>query len=289
MFERLSIPSRVLPIGCHVISLHSCPAGKNVDIVLSSTSPWYTEGVNGSTKLTQGIVFAEVNALSIPVSLFGMAVDETQNSFSFHFSRPNYTGLNLQQTGTLRKGDCLSFDFTVYDLLEFLGSNTFLSSFFSSIDKVLPSWLRMSSGNKIDFKDVKADIVEGRYVDDIYECRGAPLFQDHYYSVFIMGSNFSVSVFDETVSLPKSLGPNKFCLIVDICQHNGGSLFLMVPEDQRNILGRFNILKSFNNVVGLRGLGLSIANGINVAHTASSLTYWNGDQLFDYRLDLVFT
>lgn len=254
---------------------------------MSSTAPWYQLSTNQSRVFTQGIVFVEVSAIALPVSLTGAEIVNTMSNFQIIIG-----SLSLEPTDGIPYGEerpiqCWSFALTPRDIRDFLTENSFIKTIFSQLEKLLPDWLRFhqSGTTVLGINDLSTTIQRGLDVQNS-ECRGAPLFTDRLYSVFKFGTEFGLSVYGQQVNLPQQIDNKKFCIIVDICQDYGGSVFLILPEESRDLFDNITIFKKLSDKHGLKikpkGLGISLLRHINVHSETTSLQMWNGDELFQY-------
>ena len=184
--------------------------------------------------------------------------------------------------------NCWSFSITPRDIHDFLTSMSFISSFFDNLQKFLPDWLSFShDGNSLFMlSDLKTELKHGSDIVTDPWCKGAPVLSSHLYSIFKFGGSMSVSVYGDKIMLPNPLAGERFCFVVDICQDYGGSMFLMIPEQSRDLLEKFKIFKNLKNTYDLeirpRGIGLSLLRHINVHSQTTELELWNGDRLFNY-------
>ena len=286
-FGEKGILNQILPKGCHVIALGSCTNGGSASIVLSSTSPWYQLPTNQSRLFTQGIVFVEIGVVALPVSITGAQVVNTPSNFEIILGSLELDPSNGTLYGEERPLDCLSFALTPRDIRDFLTANSFIATYFYQIANLLPDWLRFrpTGTTVLGVNDLSTALQTGAQVE-AGECQGAPLYPDRLYSVFKFGAEFSLSVYGKEVTLPAPVGNKTFCVIVDICQDFGGSLFLILPEESRDLLDSFPMFKSLMDEHGIYirpiGIGLSIARHINVHSETTALQLWNGDELFQY-------
>ena len=268
--------------------LTQCKDGNNIEVHLSSTSDWYELNSNSNVKFTLGIVFVEVNDLALPISLNGVEVVLGQDNFVINLGANGNVPADGQPLPVTRTDDCISFLFTASDIFEFISSVSFLKSFFDRLIAALPPWLGFTSTefSSIDVNDLKTDLVYGHAMDDVLWCKGAPVIPSHLYSVFRFSSEFTLSLYGNDVNIPKPLNGRKFCLIVDICHKYGGSIFLMIPPESRDLLSEFDLFKNLTTSQGLtikpRGLGLSVVKGVNVHYQETELELWNGDTFFTY-------
>ena len=287
VFRRHNIVRQLLPRGCSTIELTRCTDGAKLKLSLSSTSPWYRLKSNSSIIYTQGIVFVELNTLSLPVSLTRMEVMRLSDDFTMTTGSLQYTPSNGILMSNDSRPNCWSFSITPRDIHEFLTSMSFLKSFFGDLQQFLPDWLSFShDGNSLfQLSDLKTEIKHGSDIVTDPWCKGAPVLPSHLYSIFKFGGSMTVSIYGDKVVLPNPL-EESFCFIVDICQDYGGSMFLMLPEQSRDLLEKFNITKNLKDNYDLeirpRGIGLSLLRHINVQSQTTELELWNGDRSFNY-------
>lgn len=265
-----------------------CTDGNENHLQLTSTSEWYSLTANPATSYTFGIVFVKVNRLSLPLSIQGIDVSVTVGE-----CRVNYGTVYNTSDGSLilndeTPPDCKSFELQQSDIFDFISSESFLATYLHGLFPALPDWIAFETSRDsiLAIQDLKTDLVYGKDMEHTAGCNGAPVREDHLYSVFRFDSTFSFRVLGDEISVPKPLGGNKFCFIIDLWHSNGGSIFLMVPEESRHLLQSINVFKQLklndNLEIHPRGIGISIVKGINVHLNTSELELWNGDAMFKY-------
>ncbi|XP_053408335.1 uncharacterized protein LOC123559761 [Mercenaria mercenaria] len=288
VFERFEIADGKLPKACFVLPLAHCTDGKGLGTKLTSTSEWYRLIADSETSFTLGIAFIKVNDLSLPVSIQGLEVTVSSGKFQLSYG----TKYNSSE-GTIIKNDetpdnCKSFELVESDIFEFVSAGSFLKTYLLNLFPALPNWIKFekTSESVLAIQDLKSDLVYGRHMEQTTWCEGAPVLEDHLYSVFRLGSTFSLEVMGDKIKVPNPLAGHKFCFIIDLCHSNGGSIFFMVPEESRDLLEGitvFKLLKQKNKLtIFPRGIGISIVNGINVHHDTTELQLWNGDAMVQY-------
>lgn len=279
--------NQLLPRGCHTFLLTGCKEGNNVSILLSSTSQWYQLTTNQSRIYTQGIVFVEVNAIALPVSLTGAEIVDTHFNFQIIVGSLSLQPADGTPYGKKRSQQCFSFVLTPKYVRDFLSQNSFFATVVNQLQKMLPDWLKFHQSNSVllGINDVNTALLQGSEIEND-ECRGAPLFSERMYSVFKFGTDFGLSVYGQQVRLPKQIDNKKVCIIVDICQDFGGSVFLILPDESRDLFDNLTIFKMLSEKQGLKirpkGLGVSLLRHINVSTDKTALQMWNGDTLFTY-------
>ena len=264
-----------------------CTKGSTDFILLSSTSPWYKVLSNQSIVFTHGIVFAELNDLALPISMTGAEVVTTTANFEIWTDSVNLFPSDGTATGEDKLLHCYSFNLTTRDIHDFLAENSFTASFFNHIEHLLPDWLSFhpTGASMISIDEMSASLQRGSEIQD-GACQGAPLNKDQIYSVFTFGTEFSLSIYGQEAKLPIPLNDKRFCIIVDLCQACGGTVFLVLSDESRDLLGKFTLFKSlmdkYNLQVKPTGIGISVTKHINVQSEKTKLRLWNGDALFDY-------
>ncbi|CAC5378020.1 unnamed protein product [Mytilus coruscus] len=233
-----------------------------------------------------GIVFVESGDFSLPVSISGLEVISTISNFELIFGSLKYSKANGIELYNRRNNTCFFFETTPRDVHALIAS--FVPTVFDKLYGVLPNWVRFSeSGTRgLSITDLKTDLLKGEELRAVSDCKGAPVNDGRLYSVFRFGTNMSITLFENEVHLPAPFAGNKFCFVVDICQDNGGTAFLLIPPESRSFLKKFDIFKSLhhNNGVIFRpyGVGLSLAKTIDVTHSKKQIIAWNGDNFFQY-------
>lgn len=280
---------RLLPRGCAFVNLISCQGAANgLEIKLSSTSLWYQLNSNSSVHFTYGIVFAEAEEFSMPISVSGLVVSTNSVNFELLTGSVMYLDTDGTKLSYMHDDNCLLFNTTPKDIYEFVTSGSFIGTVFDSLKNELPSWLQFSKSGVglLSVTDLKTHLTYGNTVNKFQECYGAPVFNNRVYNVFIFGSDMSVSIYGEQINIPAPFQNNKFCVIVDICQNVGGTLFMMLPAETSTELSKFEIFSDLATT-GLtltpRGIGLSRGKNINVHYKTSEMKLWNGDEMFYYR------
>ena len=285
MFRRNQITRQLLPRGCSIIELTRCTEGLNQNLSLSSTSPWYHLKSNSTVLYTQGIVFVELDDISLPISLTGTDLLKKNDDFSLTAGPLKYIADDGILISNRSGNDCWSFDVTPLDIHDFLTSDSFLNSFFVNIQTILPDWLSFSHSDSSFLQDVdlKTELLHGYDVATDPWCNGAPVIPTHLYSILRYNGSMSVSIYWDRVQLSEPLAGERFCFIVDVCQ---ATIFLMLPEQSRDLLDKFEMFKHLKNRYNIgirpRGIGLSLGRHINVHSNTTELQLWNGDRLFKY-------
>lgn len=182
VFSRYGLVRHILPRGCSTVLISKCNQGNDITAILSSTSPWFQLKTNRSIIFTQGIVFIEINALAMPLSVTGLEVFKNEYDI---FVIAGSLSLSPNQGvlyGENRTHECLSFDITPRDIYDLL--SVYLKTFMETLNSILPGWLSFSDDGSriIGLTDFHADLLRGQDIQNGM-CEGAPLVDDHLYTV----------------------------------------------------------------------------------------------------------
>ncbi|XP_060567605.1 uncharacterized protein LOC132726311 [Ruditapes philippinarum] len=286
VFERLKIPRQHLPKPCFTVMLTQCTGGNDITIYLSSTSNWYKLTADQSVMFTLGVVFVNVNNFSVPISIKGIEMIVRNNEFTLNYGVTYELTQGIRIESGKADNECIQLELVESDTFDFISKNSFMKTLLFLLSPVIPSWLKFdkSSTEVLSIQDTKSSLVYGRDMDDVSWCDGAPVIFNHLYTVFTFGTGFQLSVFGKNVDIPKPFSSRKFCLIVDLCQHFGGTVFLMLPEGSRDMLLDIDIFSALKKQQQLyilpRGIGFSLSKGINSKYHTLSGQLWNGDTMF---------
>ncbi|VDI61539.1 Hypothetical predicted protein [Mytilus galloprovincialis] len=287
IFEIHKIARRLLPKGCAILEIASCDgSGSTKNLILSSTSSWYKLHSNSNIFFTFGVVFLESGDLALPVSVSGVEVISMNSNFELKYGLLKYKEHHGIPLANNRTTNCFYFETTPKDVRHLF--NAFLPTLFDSMTSALPNWVQFTNNETGAFSvtDLKTDLFTGSEMDTLTECKGAPLIKNNKYSLFRFGTNMAISIFENEITIPDSISGQKFCLIIDICQDNGGTAFFIVPSESADFLQKFEFFELLNQEYGVKfrpvGIGLSLSKQINVQDRRTHVEVWNGDNLIQY-------
>lgn len=273
-----------IPKDCHSIHLES---GNDFSVRMLSTSTWFQHSVNSTRLYTFGMVFLELDTVLLPVSLTGAEIDTTSMIFE---TLTDPSSLSPSD-GTLfyeNKSKNCQLKLSSEYLCDFLTENTSVKAYLSQIDELLPDWLKLYwNGNALFGANNISTAVERGDQVQTGECKGAPLVSDSLYLVYRLGDCFNLSIYGQQVQLPANADGKKLCLIVDVCQDNGSSVFLILQEESGDLLENITIVQHLLSERGvhmaLKGLGVSLSKDITVQTESSSSPLWGQHELNIHR------
>lgn len=211
IYNRLKILQGNLPEGCHELprALFKCNAR------LTSTFPWG----NPSDTSTEGIVHLRTDSLKIPISLFGVDMNELSITREKILSKIKETSSqNVPARKDLsfsRDGKCHSIPMKKDYLFEFIQNDAMPRSIFRSLSSVLPPWIQLQLDQSNDVFDVTNLMVSvGKPISDgSGMCEHLPTSPS---SVFFKPSiAFNTKIGDETKAFKSK---ERVCLALDVCQ-----------------------------------------------------------------------
>lgn len=232
------------------------------------------------------MVFLESGDLTLPVSISGVEVISMDSNFELKYGSLKYGENRGKKLANNRTNNCFYFEITPKDVHQLIGA--FLPTVFESMTDILPNWLQFTNNRTVGLSvtDLKTDLFYGRDIDSKTECKGAPVRENNKYSLFRIGTNMAITIFGNKITIPESISGQKFCLILDICQDNGGTVFFIVPADSEDMLQKFDLFKLLYSKHGVKfrpaGFGLSLSKQINVQDRRTHVEVWNGDNFIHY-------
>lgn len=308
VFKKFGLPRNLLPRGCHSLTLQTSLGGVSQPLNMLSTSPWHTRTSNSDIAVTEGVVMINLSSSAVPVSLAGIEFDLSQSkSIITQYKGRSFADMVPNPAEITVTNDCIGQNLSSRDMFDLISSDSFVSAMFDMLLSLLPPWISMdkaelSNGrgrraawatdhiihrhkrSLVNVNNLKTQILIGEQVDNLQFCKSAPIKPANRYSVFQFQSNFSIEILNNKVFLPSPLRGEEFCLIVDISEP--GSVFLMIPEQSRDIFLKFEIFQTLHDKNGLlvkpRGIGLSLVQGVQVPSSYKELALWNGDHIFKY-------
>ncbi|KAL4233289.1 hypothetical protein ACF0H5_007973 [Mactra antiquata] len=290
VFDKYKLPRKLLPDPCYDITLTTCN-GDN-EVVLSSTSMWYTLHNDTNVFFTFGITFAKTENSYVPISMQGIVVTQDTDLEVVHYVL--YTEEDgTTKASTMTSSHCNEYNFTSTDIFDFVTADSFIKTYFVSLVPRLPSWLKFekSTGTIISVQDMKTKLVYGNAIDTLNDCTGAPVTLSHLYAVFTFQGDFTVDHFVKNPFNSTNI-ENDYCFMLDLCRSYGGAVFIMLPEEKRALIDDIRVFKTMKgNEMKLEispyGLGFSINNGIDVDPSSELGTIWTAFQLMQDRISRV--
>ncbi|KAK3102630.1 hypothetical protein FSP39_012769 [Pinctada imbricata] len=284
--------------------------GVSQPLTMLSTSPWYTRTSNSDVVVTDRVVMVNATSSTVPVSLAGVELDLSHStSIITQYKGKSFADLIPSLGEVIDTNDCIAQNLSSRDMYEFISSDSLINAMFDTLLSLLPPWMTLERAqitngrgrrsvetperrvhrhkrSLVDINNLNTQVVLGEQVENLPFCKGAPVKPGNRYSVLQFQTNFSVEVFNNEIFLPSPLRGEEFCLIVDISEP--GSVFLMIPEQSRDLFLQLDIFKTLNDKNGLhvkpRGIGLSLNQGVQVPSRHKELTLWNGDHIFKYLI-----
>lgn len=202
-------------------------------------------------------------------------------------TKSSYTPADGDLYGNETNTDCWSFVLNAKDVRDFLTKNSFTVTVFTQLEKLLPDWIKFyqSGTTVLGIYDLSITVQSGLEIQQ-GDCEGAPLLPDRLYSVFRFGNEFSLSVYGQRVVMQEPMDNKKVCIIVDICQESGGSVFLNLPVESSSMLNNFTIMQRLIYERGvnlkLKGIGISMQRDIYLNFETNTMQLWYGNDVFQY-------
>ncbi|XP_053378543.1 uncharacterized protein LOC128548152 [Mercenaria mercenaria] len=114
------------------------------DICINTVGSFLCKCSGNTTLNSDGISCAEVNKLSLPVSITGIEIVKSNDNFAIVTGSLAFNDKDGIAYGEERKHDCVTFFTTPRDIRDFLTSSSFMKSVFANLEDVLPDWIKFS-------------------------------------------------------------------------------------------------------------------------------------------------
>ncbi|KAH3785135.1 hypothetical protein DPMN_163220 [Dreissena polymorpha] len=154
---------------------------------------------------------------------------------------------------------------------------------------ILPSWLQFgqTGGVVLSANELQTEIRTGAEINDGV-CKGAPLNPSKFYNVFQLGHGFSINIYGLNFTIPRPFSNKMYCIITDICEDLGNTIFLILPEGSRDVIDKLSIFKSLKQrmevIIRPIGIGFSLDQRIQ-NNWETEINFWRGgDELFVYPI-----
>ncbi|XP_053373031.1 uncharacterized protein LOC128546497 isoform X2 [Mercenaria mercenaria] len=284
--EFLGLSADELPRGDYMINVEN-QNGQNFQ--MSSTSKWYRLNEDQNVFYTSGIVHAESESTAFPVSLSGVQIVNSYESFRIQAKSTQYSESDGLESFRERSENLTTFDLNHSDLYHFISSGTFQKAFFDSVNQVLPIWMNFEVGGSelLDISDLGAEIVLGSQISNNINCGKPPLHEKRFYILFQFGISVFLNFFDDKTKFATPTDESKFCLVTDFLNSVGSTIYFLFPESSQTPLLDSSLFKPLTSgdsglrVKHLNGFALSFNKGIKVPENMK-VSIWNGDFTSEY-------
>ena len=232
----------ILTPGCHSAGglIYQCPYSANT-VSFTSSCSWKSE-VNGD-QITDGVVFASSDGLTLPVSiagakLTGLLTGNIGNNLPFT-KHPCFTNLYYGNQ------NCSSYNFSASDMVYLLSHQLLQSSFLEYIDTILPSWLslsvnplNLSTMASFSFDDYSTILTTNQTVSS---CENLQLVPNGLHSV-IRFTDLKIQIFDSQYKY-ESAKNEILCIAVNLCYGKNSPVHFSLPPSSETFIRQFGMFE----------------------------------------------
>jgi hypothetical protein len=282
----------LLTTGCYTSDelFYQCPNSLNT-INLTSTCSWSTTFDEGY--VTNGVVFAISDGLTLPISIAGINFPNN-NITNGRFPMMEYTcdSCNSSINDTCRElnKSCTSLNFSARDIVHLLTKQFLHTSFFNYIKGLLPEWLSIvvrslnksfTSETIFSAEDYAVFFASGQYLD-VDNCQHLTLNPNGLYYLLRYNSKFHANI--NGVLDYQPCDNETLCIAVNTCDGNDSSIHMSLPPSFVEIINQFKDLEdlidngwefNFNELIIARDkIDIEIKND-------SLNSYWTGSSFIN--------
>jgi len=278
---------------------YQCPnSGQN--LLFNSTCNWRQL----DRQLTSGIVFTILNGLTLPASISGTELEESNDIVSVNQLGTSDLDEPCIECTLIRVGDSVSdvgensvpsctttFGPTINDLNDFLNAESLAYSYFNYADSLNPSWLNLQpiNGDRRvhDTNSYQVRLADSTELEDI-GCEDLPAVEDGLYSVLLYSGELNVSI--PTIGAYDIYTPSDdaspLCFAVNLCAGVTSPFYIGIPADAQLFFKTLPFISNLIDngwVIDTEALAVTVdSNSLNVGivNRLASRQYWDGVQDF---------
>jgi len=167
---------------------YQCSNGKQ-NVEFNATCSWSQQG--GKLR-SPGIVFTSLQGLTLPASISGTELDQTNNIVSLNQLSTNEpctecASVNVNVSDISEDSCTTLFGPTINDINDFLNAESLAYSYFNYANSLYPSWLSLQPINGDhrvhDTSSYQVRLVDSSELEDI-GCEGLPVVEDRLYILY---------------------------------------------------------------------------------------------------------
>ena len=264
----------------------------------------------GDMQFVSGIVFTNLNGLTLPASISGTELEFSNNIVSLN--QLNTADLNepcSECPAITRGNDSLSnvgdtcsitFGPTITDINDFLNAESLAYSYFHYTNSLYPSWLHLLpiNGNSRthDTNSYQVTLVDSSELNEIGGCENLPVVEDGLYSVLQYSGTLNVtipSIGSHNIYTPSD-DATPLCFAVNLCFGSTTPFYIGIPTEAQPFFGNLPFIqylmdKGWN--INTEALAVAVGNGyinVDIVDRSIGFQYWDGVQdltVSDYLTD----
>ena len=264
-----------------------CPMNIN-KIRFLSTCEW--EEHNNQFE-SNGIVFAQINSLTVPLSISGLQIGYDEGAIESSMSpSPNCKScdenrnkvVNIDKPADSEKENCYYYRFDSGDIEDFLNTRSLAQTFIQRIQPLFPDWATVSLSNIIrgetvyNTNDFAARLTNREDINSIGGCESIIAKEPGIYSVLSYSRSLQLSLDGSNVTHMSTSTP--ICFAVNLCQEMESPAFVGLPREVQDTV---KTLPVFQKYLSKHSFSIDSVTMYNTIRTETvNDSYWNGVDTF---------
>ena len=284
-FTELDLEVGLLREGCclpYEDLKYTCLAS-SLEVNFVSMCGWSTE-----FPFSLGLVFAKSKALSLPLSIAGVAVDVSTNSPQLQLVSSSFGCNSCPDEGE----SCYSYAFTAQDAEDLVKVQSLGFTYLRNSQHLLPPWIQFNVNTTLVSQDPDVSRAAHEYLTSLVVledlpkldgCENIQAKEDGLYSVLQYTRTFLASISGEEVVYTSNTQETPCCFAVNLCSESSSTPFYIGLSAQAQQLLR--TLPSAKQYLE-RGWEFTIKsaalfNSTQAISPTSGRRYWNGVEFFE--------
>ena len=247
-FLKTGNPVGILAEGCCSPGVqYQCPGGVVNAVSFSSNCAW--DNLGASEFSTRGVVFVNGAGISIPISLMGVNLMLSEDSYNGYVV-PDLGNAECRVCDNLDPS-CNYFDFKPNDYLDLLRTRALETTYLKAIEDLLPSWLSISvqdldlTGDRISFgiDDFTSYLTTGDNIYQIPGCESLDLEPDSLFAVLRQDENITVQVDGMSMKYSANDDDDPVCIAVNLCRGTESPVHVTLPAKAREFINSYDAIQ----------------------------------------------
>ena len=245
-FLKTGNPVGILSEGCcSPGTQYQCPGGVVNTVSFSSNCAW--DNLGPTEFSTRGVVFAKGSGLNIPISLTGVSMTLSENSYD-GFVLPNLSE-ECRVCDNLDP-NCHYFDFKPNDYIDILSSQALETTYLKAIDGLMPDWitvtvetLDLTGTVAFGVDDFTSYLTTGENIYQIPGCETLDLEPDSLFAVLSHDKNISVEIDGTTMKYTPGTDDDPICFAVNLCKGTDSPVHITIPSAGQDFISSYEEIK----------------------------------------------
>ena len=240
---------------------------------------------------SNGIVFAQINSLTVPLSVSGLRIGYDEGAIESSLSpSPSCKScdenrnkvVDIDNPADSENENCYYYRFDLGDIEDFLSTRSLAQTFIQRIQPLFPDWASVSLSNVIrgetvyNTNDFAVRLTNHEDINSIGGCESIIAEEPGIYSVLSYSRSLQLSLDGSNVTHMSTSTP--ICFAVNLCQEMESPVFVGLPREVQDTV---KTLPVFQNYLSKHSFSIDSVTMYNTVRTETvEDSYWNGVDTF---------